>query len=136
MDSHSVALEVIYNIAGFVYTSSLLSWIAAVIIRRRAVPGTRIRYIASSWAVGGAAGIAMSSPVLGVIYLMRGEYFMAGLDAFLTVYWTWQVYREFNNEDNWFNDQWKKFKRGMKKLRQKLSALKPSSLPSPLPSPA
>ena len=99
--------------------------------RNQSVKGSYPRYVAASWFL--VTGIA----VIGVtfakaaLYVATGEYVAAGFQLALVGLWVW-IIRSQSDEDNWFNSQWKRLKKGVKALRQRIASLAPSPLPSPV----
>lgn len=100
--------------------------------KERSVLGTRVRYEAATMVVATALAITVLCFVLGVIDVVRADHLAAGMDAIFMLVWLAVTIHNFYDDDNWFNNQWKRLKRGLKSLRRRLTTVK---LPRPLPSP-
>jgi len=121
-------LEMMIGGAGAVVTFPYLItfWLTV-----RSVSGTRLRYVATSWLIGLGALLALIFAVWAVLDLMLENYQGTGLNVMLTIAMAWSTKRVINNSDNWFNDQWKRLKRGLKKLKRRLASTAPVPAPSP-----
>ena len=98
-----------------------------------AVKGTRVHYTHLSLTIaffGLQALIAFARAVLSVAI---GEYGATGIQLLLAVVYIFYAWKLSKDGGNWFNDQFKRLKRGLKKLRQQLAnALTPPKLaPAP-----
>ena len=95
-----------------------------------AVKGSRARYVASTWAMASAAGVVILLLIKAGVDAMAQDYASAFVSGFIAAVWIWWAIKGLLDDDNWFNDQWKRLKRGFKNLQQRLANI------SPLPSPA
>lgn len=98
--------------------------------KRASVRGTHPRYVASTIECLSAALIAFMTLVMLVDSLRKGDPLNSSILFAVFCYWVVETARAFD-DDNWFNNQWKRLKRGFKNLRIRL-ALKPMR-PLPLP---
>ncbi len=101
-----------------------------LIRRDRAVLGSHQRYVATTWIIATDIMVILSLLASSVIYFMQENLLGAGWDLVIVWIWVWSLKRFFD-DDNWFNDQWKRLKRGIKKLRERIARATPSPLPSP-----
>lgn len=99
------------------------------VLKIRAVKGTRQRYIAATMEIGCSLGVIVTLLIWAVVDVATKDIFGAGFSITLAAIRTWQFLRHFDDDDNWFNDQLKLLKRGVKKLRRRIASLSP--LPSP-----
>lgn len=98
-----------------------------------AVKGTRVRYIYLSLTIAFFGLQALIAFTRAVLFVAIGEYGTAGIQLLLAVMYTFYTWKFLGDGDNWFNDQFKRLKRGIKKLRQQLAnALTPPKL-APVP---
>ena len=101
-------------------------------MRSRSVRGSYQRYRLTSMMMGATAFMILYELALATLYVMTHGYFLAVMLAFcalldvvsLIVLW---------HDNNWFNDQWKRAKRGLRKLRRRIAEAtqRPGALPSP-----
>lgn len=126
-----MSLEVLKAVISLLGGSAAMLHFTAWTWRMFVIRGSHARYITSTIMVGCAALTTISAFIGGIISAVQGDYLDVGIKVVLTVIWAW-ITKKAYNDDNWFNDQWKRLKRGVKRLRRRIAAL----LPTPLPSPA
>lgn len=124
-------LDILGKVANSLILPVIVISLWASIQKRTAVPGSRVRYVASTLLVGSEIALLILSFVQGVADFSQGDYPGAGINAFFVLVWIWNLMQDFD-DDNWFNDQRKRLKRGFKALRRRLTTVR---LPRPLPSP-
>ena len=93
------------------------------------VKGTRGRYVAATLEVAFDIGVIISLIVIAGVQAAQQDLPYAAVMAALALWRLWWLLKGFDDDDHWFNDQWKRLKRGFKKLRQNLANASP--LPSP-----
>jgi hypothetical protein len=98
--------------------------------RLSAVPGSHQRYVAATVGVLCYFALFVAAVCVCVIAWMLSYYESVVLYALLALLQLLLLKRCWN-DDNWFNDQWKRLKRGFKKLRQRITSASPLPLPSP-----
>lgn len=97
----------------------------------RAARNTHVRYWAATWCLT-LSGLIIAINAIGLVF---------GMVFHPSTAWTWVVnmlvgaYYLYlvtkSGDDNWFNDQWKKLKRGIKQLKSRLKKLGQSLQPRP-----
>jgi len=98
--------------------------------RNRAVPGSRQKYVLTTWLIPATTLVLLASAALGTIRLNQEEYLGAAFWATFVIESLIRLWSYFN-DDNWFNDQLKKFKQGLKNFgRQVQSAFSPKPAPA------
>jgi hypothetical protein len=108
---------------------NLSTWIVifgmfvCIIKHRMAVKGTRVRYLAKTFLIC----LIIMYMVLQFVYALvqiqladdlytKGWH--AAICAFVLAYYTWFLHHLLNeDDDDWFNDRWKKLKRWVKNVR-------------------
>ena len=115
-------------IAALMYIT-VFTHLVSFFLRNSYIPGSYRRYIANSLMLATSGINFVIGVILGGLYFAIGDYIAAGVFSLGSLGWLWVIKKD-KDEDNWFNDQWKRLKRGLKNLRQRLATT------SPLPSPA
>ena len=118
----AMSLILVVFLAVFVFASAK---------RAKAVKGTHLRYVLSTARLAATIGIAVVFFCRGVVHMVLAEPVAAGVDAFAGIMYAWLAYRAYGEDDNWFNKQGKRLRRGIKRLRQRLANTAPLPLPSP-----
>lgn len=128
-----MSLETADTFARVAMYSFLIGWCAAGLLRAR-VARLDIRRSFTNLAIVFLVGLVTTELVRSTILLMKEDYLGAGMWVVIIAY---QIYvsRSLFDDDNWFNDQFKKLKRGVKKLGSRLGRIR-IAFPSPLPTPA
>ncbi len=93
--------------------------------------GTHARYVMASLKRVCDIGVIIALPVLAGLAAAQQSYVVAGIAGSFFLINLWLFIQRFDDDDHWFNDQWKRLKRGIKKLRQNLAST--NVLPSPSP---
>lgn len=107
-------------------------WLVVSIMQMKAVRGSRQRYVLTTWAITLVALVVLLELVVIVINLKQGLYFSAGTRAAVALLYMY-LSRHFFHDDNWFNNQYKRLKRGLKNLGERLSHMfSPSPMPVPI----
>jgi arginine exporter protein ArgO len=128
-----LAVNVLMVLAYGLPALSLVAWY----FRANAVERTPLRYILKTCEIAliGAA-IVVNICFFGIEAYLATEPLQKALvctgGALLVVFWLralLQIIRD--DDDDWFNDRWKKLKRGFKKLRARLQT-KPVLSPAPI----
>lgn len=107
----------------------LITWWGCLFLRHRAVNNSRQRYTLSNLAITFATIYLLCLVVRCLQYLRDGDYLNAAIATACFVTGTWHIWMLLQ-DDNWFNNQYKKLKRGFKHLSRQLSSWT-SAAPSP-----
>lgn len=87
-------------------------------MRRIAIKGTPLRYITTTWLIAINVVEMLSCLLIVVLAVLGGDGLSAivwGINFLACVFNLWLLLQ--SDEDNWFNDQWKKAKRWVRSLR-------------------
>ncbi len=95
------------------------------------IKGSHQRYVAATLEAGCELGVMLTLLVISVINAAQQDFMFAGVAMALFFWRLWWFLKSFNDDDHWFNDQWKRMKRDLKKLRQRLANASPLPMPSP-----
>ena len=101
--------------------------------RKSAIEGSYERYKATTLSIVLAALIAIFLSALAIVNAYRGEYLPSFLQVFIAYSYFKDAWNLYHDDDNWFNGQFKRFKRGLKQLRKRRSRMPGNT--GPLPSP-
>lgn len=112
----------------------LAAWVVTNMLRVHAVGRSELHFKFTTVSLGIGVFLEISVVLRAVFALMRQDYAEAGGWLPPGVILLVALY-VISNDNNWFNDQFKKLKRGIKKLGSRLSRIR-IALPSPLPTPA
>lgn len=110
-------------IGGYVITS---------LLSLRTVRGSHASYVITTARVASCIGVAIIGVGKSVVDTMTMGPRIGVLNLITTLLYLALAYLASKGDDNWFSDQWKKFKRDLTRLRQRLA----NTLPQPAPSPA
>lgn len=112
----------------------LAAWVVTNMLRAHAVGRSELHFKFTTASLGIGVFLEIFIILRMVFALMRQDYAEAGGWLPPGVILLVALY-VISNDNNWFNDQFKKLKRGIKKLGSRLSRIR-IALPSPLPTPA
>jgi len=124
-------LQVLDFAMSIVRLAFVIVYVIASIRVSQTVQGSYPRYAASTVRIVAAIGVVITSLGKGSLSIMLEQPISFGLDALLLIIYVWLAYRAYNDDDNWFNKQGKRLRRGIKRLRQRLANTAPLPLPSP-----
>lgn len=125
-------LEVIEDGMGTLNLILLIAGLITELNTYAAVRGSHQRYVAASrWVAISTAGLILAL-ARGPILLLESNAWSTFVAFYFVLFWAWKLKRAID-EDNWFNNQLKRAKRGLKKLRERTSSLGARLLPSPTP---
>lgn len=124
-------LEVFNQVVSY---TLLAAWVVTNMLRAHAVGRSELHFKFTTASLGIGIFLEISVVLRAVFALMRQDYAEAGGWLPPGVILLVALY-VISNDNNWFNDQFKKLKRGIKKLGSRLSRIR-IALPSPLPTPA
>ena len=109
-------------------------WIVTTMLRAHAVGRSELHFKFTTASLGIGVCLEASIVLRAVSALMRQDYAEAGgwlpPGAIMLV-----ALYVISNDNNWFNDQFKKLKRGVKRFGSRLSRIR-IAFPTPLPMPA
>jgi hypothetical protein len=123
-----MSLDALYMIVEGAIGASVIIFVTLMSLRIRAVPGTHKKYVATSLLVVVIGFQSLLFMTMAVIRLLLDQQVSAGIDFVCSAIWAWWCWRLLHDSDNWFNNQYKKLKRGLKNLRSRLQFI-----PSPAP---
>ena len=114
-ENHMGPVEYILTV---IYLVAFPAWVVIGCLKSIAVSGILKEYVYKSLYIVMCGLIAVTGVARAAIIATSGEYAMAGFALFTTLPFSFWMIEEIKNGDNWFNDQWKKLKKGFKKLRE------------------
>jgi hypothetical protein len=100
-------------------------------IRVRAVKGSFQRYRLTTLSITMKAGAIVFELLICATAVATQSYVLGAMYLVVVPLEVMTLLRLIHGDDNWFNDQWKRAKRGIKKIRQRIQQATPSPLPSP-----
>lgn len=124
-------LEVFNQVVSY---TLLAAWVVTNMLRAHAVGRSELHFKFTTASLGIGIFLEISVVLRAVFALMRQDYAEAGGWLPPGVILLVALY-VISNDNNWFNDQFKKLKRGVKKLGSRLGRIR-IAFPSPLPTPA
>lgn len=127
-----MALSLLLHALGLIGPAAMLLALLADAARESAVCSSYTKLKLTVITIISAAIAASFITIWGALNALAGYYRWAGVSALLAAYYLLIIKRALGDND-WFNGQVRRLKRGAKKLR---SRLKRSQVASPLPSPA
>lgn len=99
-------------------------------LQRAAIPGSYKKYQLTTLLIAMISLKILGGISIVILSLILDNAFTAGIWVFIVAVDIWDLKKLFN-DDNWFNNQYKRLKRGLKNLQTRLSMLA-----SPMPAPA
>lgn len=125
-------LEILLSVMTFIGWIGLIAFAVGDLSRRLAVQKTLRWYKASTLRMAGMIIVVLCSLVRGPVYMALENHFGAACDVLLALLYGYFIWLS-RNDDNWFNDQRKRLKKGWKKLKRRLAGTKLSPTRSPMP---
>ncbi|HWT40930.1 MAG TPA: hypothetical protein VN081_06755 [Dongiaceae bacterium] len=126
-----MSLNLLTMVITFVAYPCFFLYILFGLRKKQAVRGSIAHHKASTQMIVSIIAVTVCTIAEVFIAILQKDIVTASTDFVVAVFWVW-INKEHFDDDNWFNDQWKRLKRGFKKLRQRLA----TGIPLPLPSPA
>ena len=110
------------------FNTLIIAQLILTFLKIKAVAGSREKYILTTWLIIVTAAIFLAALACVVFGLREHDYIGAAMWTLFALYALYLLWRIFNEDDNWFNNQWKKLMRGLKNLRERLQSvgLKPA----------
>lgn len=125
--------EMVLDLADNIVWVLLSAWLVVALMYAFTVAERKERFKLATGGILLAGCIVALDLLRTVLYLLSDEYFNAGMNvlgAAAIIYGS----RHFFDNDNWFNDQFKKLKSSIKNLGKNLSNIRlPSFMPAPNP---
>lgn len=126
-----MSLETISSVAMWVFIALAIGSTIFHIKKELRVKGSHGRYVMKTLQLVCDFGQAVTLVIVASCYFALALPVFASLIIGALLYRIWDIWKHFDDDDHWFNDQWKKLKKGYKKLRQRLANGRLSPLPSP-----
>lgn len=128
-------LSIISNSATYVFVCAGVVYFWALIGKQRAIRGSHQRYVAASLAVMSSAAVTLTHVVFVAMHIANSELGWAVFFAFFGIRWYYWFQEALRDNDNWFNDQFKRLKKKWRKLRSWRPHIPRIASPRPAPSP-
>lgn len=106
-----------------------LVWAVLCVLRGGIVTATKQRFIVTTLLIVFTVLEIVVMSVRAVIYIIQKDFIGASLLVTSTVMFIWFL-TLIMHDDNWFNDQWKRLKKGIKNLQESLQS---AFMPTPAP---
>lgn len=122
-------------VINLVHWTGLLLSIALLPSKMRAIPGSYERFKVITMLIIARALVVVGCTAWSIYHAVEGRYFFSSLYILLAVLWFFLL-KECFDDDNWFKKQFRRLKKGIKKLRSIRIHIRKPTFANPLPAPS